>query len=283
MCLFGSVFAASSKQESSNAKTGKKAFEGIYLIQDSNVLKLRIENLEGFSAYIQEVQNQIYNSDISAKKLGDGYIYLAIHQGKRAKAWYVFDNTDVEVLKSLDKVVLSVQPCDIKGGVVIVVLSNLTASEGQQIPMPGAWEEVITSSKKGEINDFDDLLNKIWPSAVSKQDKAELLKLISAFKKDANYSKENLEKYSKIIEFAVKSDLVSISITESYLPPDYKDSEYGSMFFLAYIAGNLEQQLKLGKCQDCPAEGIAFEIAKYKQLKKANKELNIPFFEEDKK
>ncbi len=146
--------------------------------------------------------------------------------------------------------------------------------------------EEETEMINGKIEDFvfefdlSALADEISPSEISEKEKNELLRLISNFKQDKDFSKKNLKNYSYIIEFASESDIVQITIDSSCFPEEIASSEYSALFLLAYVCGNLEKQLLSGDYNNAQKEGIEFEVLKYKQLKELDKDINISFLED---
>ena len=107
--------------------------------------------------------------------------------------------------------------------------------------------------------------------------KKETLKLIERFKKEKDFSVESLKKYAKIINYAVESDDVYIKLSAKTMPwmGNDKLDTYSPVFLMAFIAGNLEAQLKLNVKMDKPYEGILMVIAVYKKMKNKNNDLVI--------
>ena len=172
-----------------------------------------------------------------------------------------------------------------------------TVIYGAELPKSGnvtvtaqvGWAD-LNEEKNGMVNgkiedfvfefDLSALVDEIRPSEISEKEKDELLELINHFKQDKDFSKNNLKKYSYIIEFASENELVEISIDSSCFPDEVASSEYSAVFLLAYVCGNLEKQLVSGNYNNASKEGVEFEILKYKQLKEMNKNVNIAFFED---
>ena len=92
--------------------------------------------------------------------------------------------------------------------------------------------------------------------------------------------KKNLQKYSDIITYATESEIIKIGINSECWPSEISENEYGSMFLLAYICGNMEKQLITDVYINSQEEGIQFELMKYEQLKKNNKNISYKFFED---
>ena len=254
-----------------------KDFGKILLFQTNEVLNERCPDVDALSSYIGEAQAIV--SDFNKENvLGEGFIFFAFRPVKKSAVWYSLANADEKQLEQLKNKLLTITPCSVQGGPVVCAISNLE-NPGQQLTFPKEWMDVLEKSGNNSM-EVSALLDEIWPSEITKAEKTELLKLIKKFKKEKDFSKESLLKYSDIIEYAVLSDIIKISINSECWPEEVSDTEYGSMFMLAYICGNLEKQLNSGEYTNAQEEGIKFELEKYKQLKKIDKNISISFFED---
>ena len=254
-----------------------KDFGKILLFQTNEVLNERCSDVDALSSYIGEAQAIV--SDFNKENvLGEGFIFFAFRPVKKSAVWYSLANADEKQLEQLKNKLLAITPCSVQGGPVVCAISNLE-NPGQQLTFPKEWMDVLEKSGNNSM-EVSALLDEIWPSEITKAEKTELLKLIKKFKKEKDFTKESLQKYSDIIEYAVLSDIVKISINSECWPEEVSDTEYGSMFMLAYICGNLEKQLNSGEYTNAQEEGIKLELEKYKQLKKIDKNISISFFED---
>mgnify|MGYP006916045053 CR=1 FL=1 len=117
-------------------------------------------------------------------------------------------------------------------------------------------------------------------SLVSESEKARLLALIEEFRNDTDCAKEFLPtKYAYILTFALDSPAVHVVIDNNCYPEEVAESKYSEILLLGFIAGNVEHQLKTGEAKDASDEGMAFQLLKYKQLKKQDKKLKIKYLE----
>jgi hypothetical protein len=106
-----------------------------------------------------------------------------------------------------------------------------------------------------------------------------ILNLIAAFREDTDNSLENIKKYGGIVDYAIQGQNTMITISPEQLPSESASESFGPLFLLAFIAGNLEYQLKTGVMENNPGAGMEFERVKYEQLRKANPKLHIAFFD----
>ena len=254
-----------------------KAFEKIILLQTDEVYEERCPDVQELTSYIKQAQKIIseFNKD---DKLGEGYIFFAFRPVKKSAVWFNLESADEKQLDVLKNKLLSITPCSVQGGAVAFTLSNVE-NAWDNLVIPEEWNEAFKESGDKGL-EVSDLLDIIWPSEITKAEKTELLSLIKKFKKEKDFSKESLLKYSDIIEYAVLSDIIKISINSECWPEEVSDTEYGSMFMLAYICGNLEKQLNSGEYTNAQEDGIKLELEKYKQLKKIDKNISISFFED---
>ena len=252
-------------------------FGKILLFQTNEVLNSRCNDIDELSDFLGEAQTIV--SDFNkADELGDGFIFFAFRPVKKSAVWFYLPNADEKQLEQLKTKLLSITPCTVQGGPVAIAISNLE-DPAQQLTFPKEWMAAVEESGNNGL-EVSDLLNRIWPSEITKAEKTNLLKLIKKFKKEKDFSNESLQKYSDIVEYAVLSDIIKISIDSECWPEEVSNTEYGSMFMLAYICGNLEKQLNSGEYANAQEDGIKLELEKYKQLKKIDKNINISFFED---
>ena len=250
----------------------EKAFSQVKLLQSNETYESNCPDVEALANYMQEIQQQLANYD----SLGDGSVFIAIRPFNRSNVWFNLKDAAPDVLSKLKEEIVSIQPCDVQGGVVVFELTNRNPDEISQ--MPSEWLVEIEKMEVDSIS-VDDFLDVFWPAEVSAQDRQRLLKMIGEFKKSKDFSDKSLKKYSYITEYATKSDLISLTISQDYWPAEVSNTKYAAMFLLAYIAGNMEKQLLDENYEDSPQAGLEFEIYKYKQLKKVDKKLKIDFFE----
>lgn len=251
-----------------------KKFDKVMLIQPNEVLTQRCPDVKEFSNYIKSVQDVIEPYNTGNKSLGNGYIVIALRPVAKSNVW--FDLDEDKNLDALKKKILSVSPCHVQGGVVLIVLSNLDTPQ-ERLPLPKEWEAVLKD--KAEEVEVSALVDEIWPPEITKKEKDDILKLINNFKKEKNFSQSSLKKYSDIITYATESEMVHITVDSDCWPEEISDSEYGPMFLLAYICGNMEKQLVSGVYENSSDAGIQFELMKYDQLKKVDKKVSFEFFE----
>jgi len=99
--------------------------------------------------------------------------------------------------------------------------------------------------------------------------KAQALKAIDVFQKDPT-SKEGFAAASTFMTFASKSPSVHISISKAVVPwkkdKDASDADTRKILLAAYVAGNLESQLKSGHAVDDVYAGWEQVLMTYTQL-----------------
>ena len=244
-----------------SAFSQSKAFDKIILFQSNEELSERSPDIQEFSNYIKKVQEEIF----------------ALRPVGKSNVW--FDVTGKKNLNSLKNKILSIAPSHVQGGSVVFAISNLDNPD-EVLPVPEEWEDIIESHKNASSFGITELVDEIWPSEITKKEKDQMLKLISSFKKEKDFSEKTFKKYSDILNYAVESDLLSVNVDYDALPKEISDSKYGSIFLLAFIAGNIEQQLKSGIYKDAKEEGIAFQLSKYEQLKTIDKNIVFKSFED---
>ena len=111
--------------------------------------------------------------------------------------------------------------------------------------------------------------NKAANQELSEEDRSRLLALIDEFRNDKDCAKEFIPtKYSEILNFALESPVV------------IADCNYSEILLLAFIAGNVEHQLKTNTSENASEKGLEFQLLKYKQLKKQDKKLKIKVLEQ---
>ena len=176
-------------------------------------------------------------------------------------------------------------------------LAMQTAIYGTALPASGTvtvtlqvgWAELNeakTDMVNGSTEDFTftfdlaSLVDEERPAEITEQEKAELLRRISAFRDDTDFSLDNLKGYSDIIAFASENEAVHITLGPDSFPEEVSKSSYAPVFLLAYVCGNLEAQLQSGSYTNRPEAGIAFELLKYGQLKEQDPSVSIRFFED---
>ena len=94
------------------------------------------------------------------------------------------------------------------------------------------------------------------------------MKAIQHFKQDPT-SKEAMEYLSIILDFAEKSQTITVKINEKYLPYELGtiNKQYDPLFIGAYIAGNVESQLTTNSTKDAAFEGIKLVLYTYVKLR----------------
>ena len=257
-----------------NAFSEDKKFDKVVLLQPEEILSERCPDVKELSRYIKELQTELEKNNTNL--IGEGFIVIAIRPVAKSNIW--FDVTENKNLESLKKKLLSITPCHVQGGVVILAISNLENPQ-EKIPIPEEWNTVLSEYKESESIEISALVDEIWPPEISKKEKDELLKLINQFKKEKNFSQESLQKYSNIINYASESELIKIQIDSDCWPKEISENEYGPMFLLAYICGNMEKQLLTESYENSKEAGIQLELMKYEQLKKNNKKIKFNCFE----
>ena len=254
-----------------------KNFDKIVLLQPNEVLSERCPNIQELSNYIKNIQKEIqYFENINS--IGNGYIIIALRPVAKSNVW--FDIKESKNLDSLKTKILSVSPCHVQGGVVLFAISNLDNPQKNISIQPKEWTEFIKNNKDLQNIEISLLVDAIWPPEITKNEKKDLLKLINKFKDEKVFTEKNLQKYSDIITYATESEIIKIGINSECWPSEISENEYGPMFLLAYICGNMEKQLITDVYINSQEEGIQFELMKYEQLKKINKNISYKFFED---
>ena len=253
-----------------------KAFDKIVLFQTNEELNQHGPDVNEFSNYIKKVQDEILNFTKKNNDIGDGFIVVALRPVGKSNVW--FDLSGNKKLDSLKNKILAITPCHVQGGAVVFAVTNLD-NPSEVLPAPEEWIEVLENIPESESLSITELIDQIWPSEITKKEKDKLLKSISSFKKEKDFSEKTLAKYQHIIEYAVESDLIRIKVEYEDLPQEISKGKYGTFFLLAYICGNLEKQLQTGVYENAREEGIAFELYKYEQLKKFDKTVVFDSFE----
>ena len=93
---------------------------------------------------------------------------------------------------------------------------------------------------------------------------------------------DDADTYSSIIvNFSDASPNILISLNTNLLPwlENDKLPELALRLSSAYIAGNVAEQIKLGKAQDSPAEGVAAALKMYRKLRETSSLPKIPILE----
>ena len=255
-----------------NIFSQEKKFDKVVLLQLDEYFYERCPDVEELTGYLKELQTEIEKTN----NIGDGYIVIALRPGAKSNIW--FDVTGNKNLKSLKKKLLSITPCHVQGGVVLIALSNLD-DPLEKLPLPEEWNNYLSEHSEFESLEISELVDKIWPPEITAKEKNKLLKLINKFKNEKDFSQESLQKYSDIITYASESEIITIQIDSECFPIEIADNEYGSIFLLAYICGNMEKQLLTENYENSKEDGIQFELMKYEQIKKTDKEIKINFFE----
>lgn len=248
-------------------------FSNVMLLQSNEVLEKRCPDIKDLARYIKEVQTEISKYRIES----NGFIVIAIRPYNKSNVWFDLENPDEKVLGKLKKKLTSIKTCDVSGDVLVFALTNYDGTK-ELNPMPPEWAEYLESAGYPEI-EYQELIRRLWPPYITDSEKQELLKLISEFKKDTDFSDKNLKKYSYITDYAVNTDYLSVSINSKYWPKEVSKNKYGAMFLLAYIAGNIECQLLTGESENAPQAGVDFEFEKYTQLLEYDSSIKIKFFE----
>ena len=123
--------------------------------------------------------------------------------------------------------------------------------------------------------------NKAANQELSEEDRSRLLALIDEFRNDKDCAKDFIpSKYSEILNFALESPVVHIVIDESCYPKEIADCNYSGILLLAFIAGNVEHQLKTNTSENASEKGLDFQLLKYKHIKKHDKKLKIKVLEQ---
>ena len=121
-------------------------------------------------------------------------------------------------------------------------------------------------------------LSTIAPAADQPITKAAALKAISTFQKEPT-SKEGFAAASTFMAFAAKSPTVHISISKAVVPwkkdNDASDADTRKILLAAYVAGNLESQLKSGRADDDVYAGWEQVLTTYAQLLHINSAAKI--------
>lgn len=256
-----------------NLAAQQKDFQ-VMLLQSNDVLGERCPDVQDFVGYIKEIQNEL--SKVSFKS--EGFIILAVRPFYKSNVWFDFKNEDSNKLNELKEKILAIDPCYAQGGAIVFALTNYEHPETAKV-LPDEWKEAF-DKKQGKEFQIADIVDEVWPPEITSEEKAYLLAVIEAFKNETDFSDESLSKYSMLSTLAVSSDLFKMTVSNKYWPEEVSSNKkYGTMFLLAYIAGNMEQQLITGKYEDSPKEGLNMELYKYKQIKEQDKKFKIKFFE----
>ena len=259
-----------------SAFSQSKAFDKIVLFQTNEELSQHGPDVNEFSNYIKKVQDEVLNFTKKNNDIGDGFIVVALRPVGKSNVW--FDLSGNKKLDSLKNKILAITPCHVQGGAVVFAVTNLD-NPSEVLPAPEEWIEILENLPESESLTITELIDQVWPSEITKKEKDKLLKLISSFKKEKDFSEKIYEKYNLIIEYASESDLIKITVESEGFPQEVSESKYGPIFLLAYICGNLEKQLQSEVYENAREEGIAFELYKYEQLKKIDKTVVFDSFE----
>ena len=108
--------------------------------------------------------------------------------------------------------------------------------------------------------------------------KDEALKAITVFQTDP-VSKEGFAATAVFMSYAMHSDKIHISLSHSVVPwlkdKDASDEDTRKLLLGAYVAGNLESQLKSGKAVDDVYSGWEQVLTTYAQLLRINSAAKI--------
>ena len=119
----------------------------------------------------------------------------------------------------------------------------------------------------------------VTDAAAQPVSREEVLKSIAVFQKEPS-SPGGFAAASTIQAFARHSEAVHISLSKAVIPwmkgPDASDADTRKMLLAAYLAGNVEAQLKSGKAADDPYAGWEQVLATYAQLLHINSAAKIP-------
>jgi len=108
--------------------------------------------------------------------------------------------------------------------------------------------------------------------------KATVLSAISTFQKDPS-SKEGFAAGATIMAFTKSSSTVRVALSKAVVPwlkgPDESDADTRDILLSAYVAGNVESQLKSGHAQDDIYAGWEQVLTTYAQLLHINSAAKI--------
>jgi hypothetical protein len=113
---------------------------------------------------------------------------------------------------------------------------------------------------------------KVEPSTISKA----IIRLLD------DPLSEDADGYSAlIVNFAQASPDISISLNINLLPwlENDKLPELALRLTSAYVAGNVAEQIKLGKAEDSPAAGVVAALKMYRKLRETKSLPEIPILE----
>jgi len=258
--------------------------ENLFLLIDEQSISTRTKSVSDFSEYVQRLnaaaEEALKNSP--AEPAG-AVITVAVRPEQSVKVWAATEPAiSAETITKLEEALTKVPTCSVKHSVVPFAIS--ASLWGGTVPeeMPNPLKEELENHELPETASMDDIINIVWPASKAQvqAEKKYILDLIDRFRSDKDLSTENLKNYADILRFAQSSNDVTVTIGDDSIPSDDQSvQEYGQLFLLSFIAGNVEYQLKHNEKQDAKKAGIDFEKAKYKQLKKINKSVKIKFLE----
>lgn len=96
-----------------------------------------------------------------------------------------------------------------------------------------------------------------------------ILKQIAVIEKDP-LGKEADAAYREILKFATDSSDVDVTLTADVMPWINEDSKYKPKLIGAFIAGNIQPQIKSKIKEDNPYEALIFVFGVYEKIKKAD-------------
>lgn len=119
--------------------------------------------------------------------------------------------------------------------------------------------------------------NEDWKTSIEPE---LALKAIDAFR--SNPTGESATAYlSVVVNFAEHSDAVLVTIDNKWFPDEFNTipSENRPILLGAYIAGNVEKQLKFGITLNSPVEGVQLMLHTYNQLLLSGDMERLPEFD----
>lgn len=263
------------------AKPNISCGDEIILLQTDEEMNQYCPDVNGLVAYIKQIQKTVNNFSFDENVSGNGFIFVAVRPFGKSNAWFDFsDGFKIENEDELKKQITAIPPMETQGSAVVFVVSVSVNSDApdRNFVLPKEWKDALKNFET-ETTSIEELVDYVWPPYITDDEKNELLSLIEKFKNETDFSEKKLNKYSFITDYAVKTDFISISISEKYWPSEVASSKYSAMFLLAYISGNLEYQLTHGTSEGAAEAGFEFEVLKYKQLKEKNKKIKFKCFE----
>ena len=154
--------------------TGTRGFEpkSVVLYQPDAILDERVPSVEGFAAYIKEIQAvcSTYFADANAPEALD--VVVAIKPGGHSHVWFVSPSRpeNDESLGRLRQQIESVNPPAVRTGpVAFAIMASIAGAQREPTgsgefrpPMPKAWMDAASKTPQQALVP-DDVLHHAWP------------------------------------------------------------------------------------------------------------------------